>query len=317
MVIERQHSPNIGNDDVHALRQFRLARVTLEKLDAVRETVRGRELPRKFNTVFRLDRENTPGPQPISATVSPGRTAPAIALAYAPKRPASAIISPKSRSEYISAGGNPGGGVMSGRYALRVRDDQLTKRADTYRVQMRHDPPYRHPRDELAERVKFCGALSPVQQPVHVSILHEIEKRPTSGYCFYPRCIGLCDPRSKEIHRAHNSPLLLEYRIPAIQRQKKLLPTGCQPRQRVPRAKQFLYRLRPKANAGITRFNLKSPSHFDQWSYVFTQDGDSSQCKGRRHRGLARLALAAQRDGLSPDAYGAGMESQDTPASQK
>ena len=60
MVIERQPAPNIRNDDVHALRQFYLERVTLEKLHAVRETVCGRELPREMNTVFRLDRENTP-----------------------------------------------------------------------------------------------------------------------------------------------------------------------------------------------------------------------------------------------------------------
>src|SRR6267378_5990134 len=58
--MERQYTPNIGNDDVHALRQFRLARITLEKLDTVFETVRGRELPGKLNTVIRLDRENTP-----------------------------------------------------------------------------------------------------------------------------------------------------------------------------------------------------------------------------------------------------------------
>src|SRR5258706_13999572 len=74
-------------------------------------------------------REKTPGPQPISATVSPGRTAVAIALAYAPKRPASAIIAPKSRSEYISAGGNASGGVMNGRHALRVPVNQLAKSA--------------------------------------------------------------------------------------------------------------------------------------------------------------------------------------------
>src|SRR5712692_942262 len=93
--------------------------------------------------------ENTPGPHPISATVSPGRTAAAIALAYAPKRPASAIIPPKSRSEYISERGNSGRGVISGRYAFCVRYDQLTKRADTSGVEMRNDPPYGHLRDEL------------------------------------------------------------------------------------------------------------------------------------------------------------------------
>src|SRR2546422_3351618 len=56
-----------------------------------------------YTTLFRsANSENTPGPQPISATVSPGRTARAIASAYVPKRPASAIIAPKSRSEYRS-----------------------------------------------------------------------------------------------------------------------------------------------------------------------------------------------------------------------
>src|ERR1700687_1799486 len=77
------------------------------------------------------NRENTPGPQPISATVSPGRTARAIALAYEPKRPASLIISPKSRTEYISEGGNQGGGVTTGRYVLRVGNEQLTIRPET------------------------------------------------------------------------------------------------------------------------------------------------------------------------------------------
>src|SRR5882724_1781249 len=93
--------------------------------------------------------EHTPGPQPISATVSPGRTATAIALAYASKRPASAIIAPKSRREYISAGGNPSGRLTTSRYAVRVRDDQLTKRADTSGIEMWHDSPYGHLRDEL------------------------------------------------------------------------------------------------------------------------------------------------------------------------
>src|SRR5258708_35585432 len=91
--------------------------------------------------------EKTPGPQPISATLSPGCTAAAIALAYAPKRPASAIIAPKSRSEYISAGGNPGGGVIGDRLALRIRDDQLTKCTDTSPADMRNDSPYRHLRN--------------------------------------------------------------------------------------------------------------------------------------------------------------------------
>src|SRR6266478_3791661 len=93
--------------------------------------------------------ENTPGPQPISATVSPGRTAAAIALAYAPKRPASVSIAPKSRREYISARGNDSGRLTTSRYALRVRDDQLTKRADTSRVEMRNDSPYGHLCDQL------------------------------------------------------------------------------------------------------------------------------------------------------------------------
>src|SRR5712664_4341560 len=60
MVIKRQHAPNIGNDDVYALRQFCLSRVIVENLDAVRETVRGRKLPGEINTVIRLDGENTP-----------------------------------------------------------------------------------------------------------------------------------------------------------------------------------------------------------------------------------------------------------------
>src|SRR5260370_2804009 len=92
------------------------------------------------------NREKTPGPQPISATVSPGRTAAAIALAYAPKRSASAIISPKSRREYISEGGNSGDGAMSGRQALPVRHDQPPKRAETASYSMRPDPPPPPPR---------------------------------------------------------------------------------------------------------------------------------------------------------------------------
>src|SRR6267154_980858 len=117
--------------------------------------------------------EKTPGPQPISATVSPGCTAAAIALAYAPKRPASAIIAPKSRSEYISARGNPGGGVIRGGQALPVRYDQLTKCTDTSWVDMRNDSPYGHLRDEPTKRIELCGTLSPVQKPIHVSVLHE------------------------------------------------------------------------------------------------------------------------------------------------
>src|SRR5882724_8862063 len=161
-------------------------------------------------------REKTPGPQPISATVSPGRTAAAIALAYAPKRPASAIIAPKSRSEYISAGGNASGGVMNGRHALRVRDDQVTKRTDASGVEMRHYSPYGHLRDELTYCVELSGTLPPVQQPVHVGILHEIEKRLARTHCFYPGCIGLFNTRSEDVHRAHVSPLLLEFCIFAI-----------------------------------------------------------------------------------------------------
>src|SRR5437879_1414354 len=117
--------------------------------------------------------ENTPGPQPISATVSPERTAAAIALAYEPKRPASVSIAPKSRREYISAGGNPGGGVIRGRQALTIRYDQFTKCADTSWVDMRNDSPYGHLRDEPTKRVELCGTLSPVQKPIHVSVLHE------------------------------------------------------------------------------------------------------------------------------------------------
>src|SRR5882724_4535304 len=106
--------------------------------------------------------ENTPGPQPISATVSPGRTAAAIASAYASKRPASAIIFPNSQSEYILDGGNPGGEGTSGRYTFCVRYDQLTERADTSWVDVGNDSPYGHVGNELSKRVKLRGALSPV-----------------------------------------------------------------------------------------------------------------------------------------------------------
>jgi hypothetical protein len=61
---------------------------------------------------------------------------------------------------------------------------------------------------------------------------------------------------------------------------------------------------------------MKSSILFDERSYVFTQDGDSSQREGRRRHGFAGLALAAHRDCLSPDTYSAGMECHDAPASQ-
>ncbi len=205
---------------------------------------------------------------------------------------------------------------MSGRCALRVRDDQLTKRADSSRIDMGNDSANRHLRNELTKCVELRSALSPVQQPVHVGILNQFEKRLASTHCFYSRRIGLCDTGSEVVHRAYHTPLLLEFRIPAIQRQKKLIPSGCQARQRVWGAKQFLYRVRPQTNARITRFNLKFSMLFDEGSYVFTQDGDSSQREGRGRRRLAGLALAAQRDCPSPDTYGAGMECQDTAASQ-
>jgi hypothetical protein len=55
---------------------------------------------------------------------------------------------------------------------------------------------------------------------------------------------------------------------------------------------------------------------FGERSYVFTQDRDSSQREGRRRSGLAGLTFAAKRDCPSSYTYGAGMECQDTPASQ-
>ena len=57
---ERKRTSNVRHNDVHALRQFCLARITLEELYAIRETVLGRKLPRGMNTVIQLDGENTP-----------------------------------------------------------------------------------------------------------------------------------------------------------------------------------------------------------------------------------------------------------------
>jgi len=124
--MERPHTPNIGNDDGSRAPQFRLARITLEKLDTVFEPFAA-GVAGQLNTVIRLDRETrrAPARRPTrehsgaatdSATVSPGRTERHRCWAYAPKRPASAIIAPKSRREYISTDGNTsGGGVISGR----------------------------------------------------------------------------------------------------------------------------------------------------------------------------------------------------------
>src|SRR5260370_5038682 len=66
----------------------------------------------------------------------------------------------------------------------------------------------------------------------------------------------------------------------------------------------------------ITILNLKFSISFDEWSYVFTQDGESSQSESRRRGRLAGLALAAERDCVSSDTYGAGVECQDTPTTQ-
>ncbi len=61
---------------------------------------------------------------------------------------------------------------------------------------------------------------------------------------------------------------------------------------------------------------MKSSMLFDERSYVFTQNRNPSQRKGRRHRRFAGLALATERDCLPPDAYGASVERQDTTATQ-
>src|SRR5260370_39863549 len=110
---------------------------------------------------------------------------------------------------------------------------------------MRHDPPYGHLRDEPTQCVELCGALFPVEHPVHVRILDKTEKRLARTHCFDPRRIGLFNARSEEVHRPQNSRLPLEFCIPTIQRQKELLPTRCQPWQTVPPTKQFLYSVRP------------------------------------------------------------------------
>jgi len=73
----------------------------------------------------------------------------------------------------ISVRGNPGGGVTRGRQALPVRYDQLTECTDTSGGDMRNDSPYGHLRDKPTKRVELCGTLSPVQKPIHVSVLHE------------------------------------------------------------------------------------------------------------------------------------------------
>jgi hypothetical protein len=110
--------------------------------------------------------------------------------------------------------------------------------------------------------------------------------------------------------------LPFEFRIPAIQGQKKLFPTGCQLWQRIPGAKQFFYRVRPQTNARITRFHMKFSILLDEGSYVLTQNGDSSQGESRGDGGLAGLAFTTERDCLAPDTYGAGMERQNPTASQ-
>src|SRR5260370_18771797 len=123
--------------------------------------------------------------------------------------------------------------MISGGETLGVRDDQLTQRTDKSGVEMRNDSAYGQLRDELTQYVKLCGALTPVQQPVHISILHEFENRLSGAQQFYPRCIGFRNTWSEEVYGAYNLTFCFELRIPAIQRQKKLLPAWCQPRQRV------------------------------------------------------------------------------------
>jgi len=113
----------------------------------------------------------------------------------------SAIIAPKSRREYISTDGNTSGGGVHQRQIGAPRPRQSTHKARRY-VRGRECGAIRRTGTcvtSLPSASKLCGALFPIQKPVHVGILDKTEKRLTRTHCFYPRRIDLFNARSEEV----------------------------------------------------------------------------------------------------------------------
>src|ERR1700751_319637 len=65
--------------------------------------------------------------------------------------------------------------------------DQVAKLREFFWSRMRHDATRRHPLDQSAKHVKFFSPLFPVQNPVHIRILYQIEHRFTRADFFDAR----------------------------------------------------------------------------------------------------------------------------------
>src|SRR5580704_15287747 len=113
-----------------------------------------------------------------------------MASAYAPKRALSAIMSPNSSSTYMLEPNRVSNGQRIGHNASGVRNDEVAQRVQTRRITMRHNAPNRNARHNLRKQLEFRRALAPIQKPVHVSILHKIEKNFSVAHVFHPRRTG-------------------------------------------------------------------------------------------------------------------------------
>src|SRR5579883_926493 len=60
VIVQGQCAADVREDDVGTLGKHDAARITLEEVNAVRESVSRGELPRDFNAIFHLDREDAP-----------------------------------------------------------------------------------------------------------------------------------------------------------------------------------------------------------------------------------------------------------------
>jgi hypothetical protein len=108
-------------------------------------------------------------------------------------------------------------GIRTQKQPLNVLLDQLAEGRDSRGIEVRNNAPHWHLQHKLAQHFELGGALSPVQQPIHVRILYQFEKRLPSADFFNARSIVSRNSRGKDVNAAKRSALTFEFCVLAPQ----------------------------------------------------------------------------------------------------
>ena len=129
-----------------------------------------------------------------------------------------------------------------------VGENQITEVANAFWITVRSDAADGDVRDDLRQDLEFRGALLAIKQPVHVSVLYQVQQRIFPAKHSNERRI-LASARPQQINGGKGTALLLKAGQITVERQIAFFPVRCQKGQRILAPDETANAVGPEADA--------------------------------------------------------------------